>query len=118
MQGDNKPSILIFDEATSALDNCTQAIFTKSLDRLHATQIIIVHRLSMIRNCDRILVIDAGKIVESGGDYLFCNLYDAQRDLDEAVHSRKIIFVKFLKRLLVRRCPICKFDVIVHVFTP
>ena len=62
-----KPSILIFDEATSALDNRTQAIVTKSLDALNATRIIVAHRLSTIRNCDRILVMDAGRIVESGG---------------------------------------------------
>ena len=62
-----KPSILIFDEATSALDNRTQAIVTNSLDNLHATRIIVAHRLSTIRNCDRILVMDAGRIVESGG---------------------------------------------------
>ena len=61
-----KPSILIFDEATSALDNRTQAIVTKSLEELHATRIIVAHRLSTIRNCDRIFVMDAGRIVESG----------------------------------------------------
>ncbi len=62
-----KPAILIFDEATSALDNRTQAIVTKSLDALNATRIIVAHRLSTIRNCDRILVMDAGRVVESGG---------------------------------------------------
>lgn len=62
-----KPSILIFDEATSALDNRTQSIVTKSLDNLHATRIIVAHRLSTIRNCDRIIVMDAGKVVETGG---------------------------------------------------
>ncbi|MBR4641823.1 MAG: NHLP bacteriocin export ABC transporter permease/ATPase subunit [Selenomonadaceae bacterium] len=62
-----KPSILIFDEATSALDNRTQAIVTKSLDNLKATRIIVAHRLSTIRNCDRIIVMDAGRIVETGG---------------------------------------------------
>ena len=61
-----KPSILIFDEATSALDNRTQAIVTRSLDSLHSTRIIVAHRLSTIRNCDRILVMDAGRVVESG----------------------------------------------------
>lgn len=61
-----KPSILIFDEATSALDNRTQAIVTKSLDDLNATRIIVAHRLSTIRNCDRIIVMDAGRIVETG----------------------------------------------------
>ena len=62
-----KPSILIFDEATSALDNRTQAIVTKSLDNLSSTRIIVAHRLSTIRNCDKIIVMDAGKVVETGG---------------------------------------------------
>ena len=61
-----KPSILIFDEATSALDNRSQRIVTKSLDRLHATRIIVAHRLSTIRNCDRIIVMDEGRIAEMG----------------------------------------------------
>lgn len=61
-----KPSILIFDEATSALDNRTQAIVTNSLNKLKATRIIVAHRLSTIRQCDRILVMDGGRIVESG----------------------------------------------------
>ncbi|MBR5913928.1 MAG: NHLP bacteriocin export ABC transporter permease/ATPase subunit [Selenomonadaceae bacterium] len=62
-----KPSILIFDEATSALDNRTQAIVTNSLNSLNATRIIVAHRLSTIRQCDKIFVMDAGRIVEQGG---------------------------------------------------
>lgn len=54
---------MIFDEATSALDNRTQAIVTRSLDKMHATQIIVAHRLSTIRNVDRVIVIDKGQIV-------------------------------------------------------
>ena len=61
-----KPRLLIFDEATSALDNRSQAIVTKSLDRLRATRIIVAHRLSTIRNCDRIIVMDDGKVAEQG----------------------------------------------------
>jgi NHLM bacteriocin system ABC transporter ATP-binding protein len=61
-----KPSILIFDEATSALDNRTQAIVTASLRRLKATRILVAHRLSTIRNADRIYVIDKGRVVEQG----------------------------------------------------
>ncbi|MBR3457737.1 MAG: ATP-binding cassette domain-containing protein, partial [Selenomonadaceae bacterium] len=61
-----KPSILIFDEATSALDNRSQAIVTKSLDALKATRIIVAHRLSTIRGCDRIIVMDSGRIAETG----------------------------------------------------
>jgi ATP-binding cassette subfamily C protein len=62
----NKPRIIYFDEATSALDNRTQAIVSSSLDQLKATRIVIAHRLSTVINCDRILVMDKGKIVESG----------------------------------------------------
>ena len=61
-----KPAIIVCDEATSALDNRTQAIVTESLDRLKATRIVVAHRLSTIRNADRILVIDGGQIAESG----------------------------------------------------
>lgn len=61
-----KPAIVIFDEATSALDNRTQAIVTRSLNALKATRIVVAHRLSTIRKCDRILMIDSGKIAESG----------------------------------------------------
>ena len=61
-----KPKLLIFDEATSALDNKTQKQVSDSLDKLKCTRIVIAHRLSTIRNCDRILVMDAGKIIEEG----------------------------------------------------
>lgn len=62
----NKPSILIFDEATSALDNRSQSIVTRSLEKLKATRIIVAHRLSTIRGCDRIIVMEDGKIAETG----------------------------------------------------
>jgi ATP-binding cassette subfamily C protein len=61
-----RPNILFFDEATSALDNTTQKMVTDSLERLNATRIVIAHRLSTIQECDRILVLDKGHIVENG----------------------------------------------------
>ena len=61
-----KPRILIFDEATSALDNKTQKQVSEALDGLKCTRIVIAHRLSTIQNCDRILVMDQGAIVEEG----------------------------------------------------
>ena len=61
-----RPAILVFDEATSALDNQSQAIVTESLNRLKATRLVVAHRLSTIRDCDRILVLDKGRIAESG----------------------------------------------------
>ena len=61
-----KPKILIFDEATSALDNKTQKMVNDSLDSMGCTRIVIAHRLSTIKHCDRILVLDGGKIIEDG----------------------------------------------------
>ena len=61
-----KPKILMFDEATSALDNKTQKKVSEALDNLKCTRIVIAHRLSTIKHCDRILVLDAGNIVEDG----------------------------------------------------
>ncbi len=58
--------ILIFDEATSALDNVTQRRVSEALDHLGCTRIVIAHRLSTVRHCDRILVLDGGQIVEEG----------------------------------------------------
>lgn len=62
----NKPKILFFDEATSALDNVTQAQVCESLEKLHATRIVVAHRLSTVMHCDRILVMDAGRVIEQG----------------------------------------------------
>ena len=61
-----KPRILMFDEATSALDNITQKKVSEALDKMKCTRIVIAHRLSTIRHCDRILVLDSGKIAEDG----------------------------------------------------
>ena len=58
--------ILIFDEATSALDNITQKVVTDSLSSLLCTRIVVAHRLSTVQDCDRILVLDHGRIIEEG----------------------------------------------------
>ena len=61
-----KPRIIIFDEATSALDNITQKTVCETLDGLKCTRIIVAHRLSTIKNCSRIIVLDGGKVAEDG----------------------------------------------------
>ena len=61
-----RPRILFFDEATSALDNSTQAVVAATLDGLDASRITIAHRLSTVRNADRICVLEGGRFVESG----------------------------------------------------
>ncbi|MCL2311392.1 MAG: ATP-binding cassette domain-containing protein [Firmicutes bacterium] len=61
-----KPEVLFFDEATSALDNITQKEVSDNIKRLKCTRISIAHRLSTVKNCDRILVLEGGKIAEEG----------------------------------------------------
>lgn len=62
------PDILIFDEATSALDNISEKLIQQSMEELMKdhTVIIVAHRLTTIRNVDRILVFENGEIVEEG----------------------------------------------------
>ncbi|ALF54509.1 LuxR family transcriptional regulator [Nostoc piscinale CENA21] len=62
------PQILILDEATSALDSESEALVQEALERLmqNRTVFIIAHRLSTVRRCDRILVLEKGQIMESG----------------------------------------------------
>ncbi len=61
-----KPPIVLFDEATSALDNQTQEIVSKTLEQMRATRIVVAHRLSTVRNADRIYVLDKGRVVQVG----------------------------------------------------
>ena len=57
---------LLFDEATSALDDVTQTKVCKSLDSMNVTRVVIAHRLSTVIGCDRIIVLNNGKIEEEG----------------------------------------------------
>ncbi len=64
------PKILILDEATSALDNTSEKHIQAEIERLqkenNTTVIAIAHRLTTLKNCDRIIVLNKGKIEESG----------------------------------------------------
>lgn len=60
------PRILVLDEATSALDTATEEALEHNLRRRGCSCIVIAHRLSTVRECDRILVLDEGRLVEQG----------------------------------------------------
>ena len=61
-----KPKIVFLDEATSALDNISQHIITENLAKMHCTRITIAHRMSTIRECNRIIVLNDGRVEEDG----------------------------------------------------
>lgn len=86
------PPIVILDEATSSLDNHTEKLIQESLDRLaeNRTTLIIAHRMSTIKNADKIIVLNNGEVAEIGthstlmsGGGLYYNLYNAQKQTDD-----------------------------------
>ena len=81
------PPILILDEATSALDNTTEIMIQDALNELAKgrTTIVVAHRLSTIKNANRIFVVNAGVIVEEGSheellslNGIYAKLYNLQ----------------------------------------
>ena len=88
------PPLLILDEATSALDSESEVLVQKALANLmkERTTMVIAHRLSTVRNAERIVVLDKGKIVEEGDHYslhrlngVYTRLYDLQFKEEEEI---------------------------------
>lgn len=84
------PAVLIFDEATSALDYESERIIFNNMGAIGAnrTMLIIAHRLSAVRRCDKIIVVDKGEIVESGTHEQLMKLGGLYRHLHDQQESR------------------------------
>lgn len=92
----NKPSILILDEATSSIDSYSEQLIQNATEKITKgrTSIVIAHRLATIKNADKIIVMDAGKIVEEGKHQellqktngYYKNLYEAQFKENETAY--------------------------------
>ena len=63
-----EPAILVLDEATNALDAVSEQAVQQAIESLHGsvTTIVIAHRMSAVRNCDAILVLEAGRVAATG----------------------------------------------------
>jgi subfamily B ATP-binding cassette protein HlyB/CyaB len=104
----SNPRILIFDEATSALDYESERIIQDNMAAISRgrTVFIIAHRLSTVRQCDRIVVMDRGRIIETGsheqllalgGEY--ARLHDIQATAPTAAQRRQAINLHGLDRV-------------------
>jgi ATP-binding cassette subfamily B protein len=76
-----KPSVLVMDEATSHLDAATEGRIIDNLRHVRATQIVMAHRLSTIRDADLILVLQRGQVVERGTHEELMRLEGAYHEL-------------------------------------
>ena len=84
-----RPEVLVMDEATSALDNQTERHFVEALDRLQGehTMIVIAHRLSTVRGCDTLYMLDDGRLVAQGTYEELMQSSEAFRRMAQSAHD-------------------------------
>ena len=61
-----RPRVLLLDEATSALDNVTQAVVMRTVMSYPGTRLVVAHRMSTVRDADRVVVVAGGRVAEEG----------------------------------------------------
>ena len=85
----NDPGIIVFDEATSALDNLTEQEVVRAINALTGTKtiVLIAHRISTVRNCDQIMVLDHGRCAGLGS---FDSLYQDNAAFRQLVDARDV----------------------------
>ncbi len=86
----HEPSVLILDEATSSLDNETEAELTRSIENLagRITIIVIAHRLSTVRHCDRVALLSAGRVLDIG---TFSDLTSRSAEMQKLVRLGELL---------------------------
>ena len=82
-----EPEVIILDEATSALDNITEEYISRALEELHSsiTIMIVAHRLSTVKKCDNIFVIEKGTLV---GEGTYSHLKDKNQFFRSFINAR------------------------------
>jgi ABC-type multidrug transport system fused ATPase/permease subunit len=80
------PTILVLDEATSSIDSESELLIQRATTRITEgrTSLLVAHRLSTIRNADRILVMDEGRIVQSGSHDALVAVEGLYRELSQS----------------------------------
>lgn len=89
----SNPSILILDEATSSIDSYSERLIQEATEKItqHQTSIIIAHRLTTIKNADKIIVMDKGRIVEKGNHFKLLAKNGYYRSLYEMQFNDKVM---------------------------
>ncbi|RXK81079.1 ABC transporter ATP-binding protein [Chlorobaculum sp. 24CR] len=85
------PELLIFDEATSALDNESEKVVQEAIDHAmeNRTALVVAHRLSTVRNADRIIVMERGRVIESGSHEALLEMNGTYKHLYDIQFSEK-----------------------------
>ena len=80
---DNDPDVLVFDEATSALDNQTENAIVRAIEELRGlkTLIVVAHRLSTVRSCNRLVLLQNGRVIGAGSFENLVAVHPALRDM-------------------------------------
>ncbi|MGM8212705.1 ABC transporter ATP-binding protein [Virgibacillus sp. W0430] len=88
-----KPKILLLDDSTSSLDQATESLFLKSIEQIDCTTLIIAQKISTARHCDRIMLMDEGKIIAIGTHEYLVKHAKLYKDIFASQGGKELIYV-------------------------